>query len=113
MAARKRGRPRGSSTSPAVQIRVVPPRCPKCGSDLRDPYRLIQTRAIAGRLGPAGEQYDQIEWKRTRCRACGQVRIERHFRLVTPQPAKTRKAAAKVASDPPLEPETKIPDLHS
>lgn len=52
-------------------------RCQKCGSTDREPYAGTVTRPIAG-LDAGGKPFTHVIWRRTRCTACGQARIDRH-----------------------------------
>lgn len=61
-----------------TQIDVIPPSCPKCGCTDREPYFAIKRLAISG-LTPAGRPYTRITFRRTRCKGCGQSRIDRVF----------------------------------
>ena len=61
-----------------TQIDVIPPSCPKCGCTDREPYFAIKRLAISG-VTPAGVPYTRITFRRTRCKGCGQSRIDRVF----------------------------------
>lgn len=50
-------------------------RCPKCLSLKRDRYHRVKTREISG-VTRDGRQYDRVTWRRTRCRTCGQARVD-------------------------------------
>lgn len=52
-------------------------RCAKCGSTDRLPYFGTITKPISG-LDPDGNPFTHVIWRRTRCKSCGQTRIDRH-----------------------------------
>jgi hypothetical protein len=58
-------------------VTVEPSRCQSCGSTEREKYFCTTTRAIAG--SHDGQPYTHIVWRRTRCKACGQVRIDKSY----------------------------------
>lgn len=58
----------------AIKTVVRPGRCPKCESTRRAGYTSIVTRDIAGTID--GHAYTHITWKRTKCRDCGQHRVD-------------------------------------
>lgn len=72
------GRPRGSRNQPANQTDGQLTRCAKCGSTEREPYQWKQEQEFAGTDG-GGQPYTHIVRRRTRCAACGQMRIDRTF----------------------------------
>lgn len=59
-------------------VDVVPSACPMCSCTEREPYFAIRRLAVAG-TSPSGVEYTQITWKRTRCKRCGQRRVDRVF----------------------------------
>jgi len=61
---------------------VFPSACPRCGSTDRTPYYHTRTLAITGRI--LGQPYDHIVYRYTRCRACGQHRVDRHYEFRSP-----------------------------
>lgn len=71
------GRPKGSQNV-TTTVDVELSRCPCCGSTERSEYldRLVQE--YEGTT-PAGDPYNRIVRRRTRCLSCGQQRIDRTF----------------------------------
>lgn len=69
-------RKRTPKPKPDVVVTSVT-RCTKCDSTERVPYFGTVTRAISG-LDPEGKVFTHVIWRRTRCKACGQARIDRH-----------------------------------
>jgi len=70
-------KPRIKRTKPD-QVEAAPPTaCRKCGSTDRDPYYGTITRHIYGIDRHTGQVYTHVVWRRTRCRGCGQQRIDR------------------------------------
>lgn len=61
-----------------TQIDVMPPSCPKCGCTDRGPYFAIRRLASCG-VTRDGQPYTRITFKRTRCKKCGQSRVDRFF----------------------------------
>lgn len=59
-------------------ITVATSRCPTCGSTDRDPYYGVKTMAHGG-ITADGDLYTHVVWRRTRCCACGQIRIDKSF----------------------------------
>lgn len=76
------GRPRGSRTQPRDVVPVQPSRCKRCGSTEREPYSQTTTRNIRGRNLETGALYNVVKWSRTRCKSCGQARVDQVFELV-------------------------------
>jgi hypothetical protein len=74
----KRGRPVGAKTAERDVVLVLPAACVRCHSTERAPYDKIRERAISGRTTD-GRPYTHVVWRKTRCRACGQARVERHY----------------------------------
>jgi hypothetical protein len=64
-----------SARSKPPIVEATPTRC-KCGSTERERYFHTLKRAIAG-VTAGGQPYTHVVWRRTRCRACGQVRTDR------------------------------------
>lgn len=59
---------------------VKPSHCPKpdCQSTEREPYQPNPiVRLVAGVID--GFEYNQVSWKRTRCKKCGQARTDRIY----------------------------------
>lgn len=73
----KAGRPKGSLTVERDVVAVIPAACKRCGSTKRTAYDKVIERAMAGTI--EGAAYNHIVWRRTKCTACGQARIERHY----------------------------------
>lgn len=86
---RKLGRPAGAKTVDRDVVAVIPGCCQKCGSTNREPYDKVLEREMGGRLN-GGIEYSHVVWRRTKCRACGQARTERHYenRRAQPNPKK-------------------------
>jgi len=85
----KRGRPRGSKTTKRDIVTVAASRCRKCGSTDRAPYSQTKSRQLTG-CTPAGEPYNRVSWKRTKCKSCGQARVDKIFELVDQQAEKAK-----------------------
>lgn len=68
----------GEATRSAAMpiVDAEPTRCPRCGSAERDGYHNVRTQDYGGTT-PDGRTYQRTTWRRTRCRGCGQVRIDR------------------------------------
>lgn len=81
--ARKPGRPKGAKTAQAEVTDKHPSRCPVCGSTAAESTGARPT--IVNRPGLVdGRPFTRIVFRRIRCKACGQVRVEREF-MYTPQ----------------------------
>ncbi len=70
------GRPNGATTKPRDQIDVATSRCQKCGSTERASYT-SKEEVEHGGTDAAGQPYTHVVWRRTKCLACGQHRIDR------------------------------------
>ena len=70
------GRPTGARTEKVI-TEANPSQCPKCGSTDREPYSNVRVMEFAGVDPRNGQAYTHVVWRRTRCRACGQSRIDR------------------------------------
>ena len=68
-------------TGPTVDITQSVSRCPKCLSVKRERYMNVTTNDISG-VSPDGRPYDQITWRRTACKNCGQSRVDKEFRFI-------------------------------
>lgn len=78
---RPKGRPEGSKTADRDVVTVLPSRCVSCGSTDRDPY--CNTRTVTGDgIAPDGGRYTAVELSNTRCRHCGQCRVDRRYQYV-------------------------------
>lgn len=75
--AKRRGRPLGSKNEQRKIVLVRPAACPACGSTRRRPYKVVMTRAMAGRVGE--QEYTHIVYRDCRCADCGRPRREAHF----------------------------------
>lgn len=75
----KAGRPKGSTTKKYKVVDSQPSRCPnpECQSTDREPYRDGPHIEMAYCGSQDGKLYTHVVWRRTRCRACGQHRIDR------------------------------------
>jgi ribosomal protein S27AE len=60
------------------QVDVIPSACPKCHCTDREPYFAIKRLETYG-VTPAGREYTRVTFKRTRCKRCGQARVDRVF----------------------------------
>ena len=72
---KSRGRPTGSKTKERPIATVEPSRCERCGSTDREKYHGTRTLKHVGEHD--GKPYNVIRWKRTRCTACGQHRVDK------------------------------------
>ena len=81
--ASKRGRPTGSKTQTPDFADVLPSRCKRCGSTERDPYFGPVVSQRYNGTDPQGRHYNLIVRRRTRCKACRQLRIDRFFEMVS------------------------------
>lgn len=70
------GRPVGSKTQKVI-VQANPSCCPKCGSTDREPYANTQEYAHPGVEN--GQPYTHVLRRYTRCKACGQARIDRSY----------------------------------
>jgi hypothetical protein len=77
----KGGRPKGSKTQQLPIVDVVLSQCSKCQSTERTGYSNVKTRASSG-TAPDGHPYNFVSRKRTRCRNCGQRRIDVYYENV-------------------------------
>ena len=78
-----KGRPTGSTNVKTIQS-VHPAACPHCGKTDREPYRLASVIAHGG-VTATGREYSHVVNRRTKCRACGQARIDRYFENRAPE----------------------------
>ena len=87
-AEKPKGRPAGSENRQYDHVDASGTRCGKCGSTERTRYE--QTREIA-QIGTtlSGLPFTHVVWRRTRCKACGQWRIDRFFENRTSENATT------------------------
>ena len=69
-----------TNDAPAVLVNVAASRCPKCGSTERSRYVCVVRRPSTG-MDADGQPHSHVVWRRTRCRACGQSRVDRSFEL--------------------------------
>lgn len=70
-----------------LQVDVVPPCCPKCGSTNRGPFHNCRTLEING--VHQGHEYNQVRWRRSQCIDCGQRTVYRFFEMVLSDPRTT------------------------
>lgn len=54
-------------------------RCPKCHSVKRERYHRVRSREISGTTRD-GRRYTRVTWRRTKCRSCGQCRVDVEYR---------------------------------
>lgn len=71
---RKPRPPRG----PIPRVIVPVSRCPICGSTEREDYHGTRTLEVGGVL-PDGTVYRRVVWRNTRCRSCGQARVDKTY----------------------------------
>ena len=72
------GRPVGSRNEPDPPVCVVEPsRCLKCGSMTRSDYWGKVVRECTGMHN--GRPYSRVVWRRCRCLACGQTRVDKEY----------------------------------
>lgn len=77
----KQGRPKGAKTVKKPESTGLLTRCNACGSTDRERYtnpRSIQQHGIA----PDGSPYNQVTWRHTSCKSCGQVRVDKFYEMV-------------------------------
>jgi hypothetical protein len=70
-------------------------RCPKCMSTDRTKYHNVREMPMLGKTA-AGQPFNTIVWRRTKCTSCGQFRVDRSYEM--------RSKRARVAK-----PKTKTP----
>lgn len=75
---KSRGRPRGSKTTAPDVVTVTASRCRKCDSTEREAYSKTREFERSGVDGE-GRPYSHVVWRRTRCRKCGQRRVDRSY----------------------------------
>jgi hypothetical protein len=66
-----------SDSSDPYVATVALSRCRACGSTDREGYYGVRVLQMAG--AHEGEPYTHIVWRRTRCRCCGQMRVDRSY----------------------------------
>ena len=71
-------------------------RCPKCKSTERTGYTDVRSMSVDGVMDD-GSRYDTVIWRRTRCKACNQTRIDKSFELQ----GKQKTTSAKLADSKP------------
>lgn len=76
-AAKTRGRPAGSPNHAVEHGEATLSRC-KCGSTSRGEYFARVERKQTG-VDSAGKSYTHIVWRRCKCNACGQYRVDRTY----------------------------------
>lgn len=77
----KQGRPKGAKTVKKPESTGVLTRCKRCGSTDRDRYTNPRTIQQSG-IGPDGKPYNQITWRNTCCKSCGQVRVDKFYEQI-------------------------------
>ena len=77
MSNKRAGRPTGAKTQQQPPVDGEKTRCQGCGSTERDPYFGTTEHEIVGVRD--GRPYTHVVWRRTKCRACGQLRLDRFF----------------------------------
>lgn len=74
------GRPKGPAEKiPEVNASLT--RCKKCNSTERTPYYGTVTRDLSG-IGPDGQPFNRMTWRRTKCASCGQARADVFHEMV-------------------------------
>lgn len=81
-AGNKKGRPRGSVTKKKAEVVGTLTRCPHCDSTERVPYFGTRSMEYFGTDPSNGKKYNQITWRRTKCKACNRARIDKFYELV-------------------------------
>lgn len=77
----QRGRPKGAKTSAYVQVQTEATRCPKCSSTEREGYNRRKVIKAGGMIDDRPYTHIVLQW--TRCKGCGQHRIDRtHENLI-------------------------------
>ena len=80
----RRGRPRGSKTGDGSVAATTATRCRKCGSTDRGPYQGVRT-ITAGGKAPDGKPYNAVKFCPTKCRHCGQRRVDKIYLQQLPE----------------------------
>ena len=80
-AKKKPGRKPGTPNREYDQVVTYPGRCKRCGSTNRSPYFGDKIEHAVTGIDPAGNPYDTVVWRRTKCLDCGQVRKEMSYEL--------------------------------
>lgn len=78
---KQRGRPFGSKNKARDEVEVFISACKSCGSTKRTRYTNTITHDLEGEL-PTGQRYNQVTWRNTTCRKCGQARVDRFYEMV-------------------------------
>lgn len=76
-------RPKGSRNLERDYVDVDLSRCAKCGGTEREPYTNTATQVYPGMRD--GKPYNRIVRNHTRCKTCGQARVDRVYKYV-PEP---------------------------
>lgn len=71
-----RGRPKGQQNYDAEIARGELTRCPSCGSTDREAYWGKREHQHDG-LDDSGRPFTHVCWRKTRCKVCGQIRVDR------------------------------------
>jgi hypothetical protein len=77
----KRGRPKGATNKIVKVVDIERTACPGCASTDRVAYYAVRRADINSRL-PDGRVFNGVTWRRTRCKSCGQHRIDREYHFV-------------------------------
>jgi len=72
------GRPKGSKNKKRDVVVADLTHCASCGSTDREAYHGISELDHNG-IDPQGNPYNRVTWKRTKCSACGQNRVDQFF----------------------------------
>lgn len=74
-----KGSRKGIKNKPKETLVVLPLACPKCNSHEIIVRGNPPRKPAEGNFVHQGERYTRIEWKRSECKDCGQVIIQRRF----------------------------------
>lgn len=83
MSNNNKGRPQGAGNVKTIQS-VQTPACPVCGKTDRERYRLLSAVQHGG-FTANGREYSHVVNRRTKCKACGEPRIDRFFENRMPE----------------------------
>ena len=78
----KQGRPRGAKTVDKPESVAGLTRCKACHSTERERYTNSRSVSTCG-IDPEGKPYNRVTWRNTRCKNCGQVRVDKSYEQIT------------------------------
>lgn len=78
----KQGRPKGAKTVDKPESVAGLTRCRACNSTERERYTNPRSVASCG-IDPDGKPYNRITWRNTRCKNCGQVRVDKFYEQIS------------------------------